>query len=126
MQLKSASSAEDCVEELKDGCGTAMYVAPEIAGGASRCSYGFPVDWWGLGCVLMEMVTGSAPFGDSDQMNKFEIFNKINNDSVSFPMFISTSLKALVSSLLDKDPKRRGAWSDVQSSAWTTGVSKQA
>ena len=35
-----------------------MYVAPEIAGGFTKNSHGFPVDWWGLGCVLMEMVTG--------------------------------------------------------------------
>jgi len=44
--------------KLQDGCGTAMYVAPEIAGGFTRNKHGYPVDWWGLGCVLMEMVTG--------------------------------------------------------------------
>jgi serine/threonine protein kinase len=44
--------------KLHDHCGTAMYLAPEIAGGSSRGSHGYPVDWWGLGCVLMEMVTG--------------------------------------------------------------------
>ena len=30
---------------LVDGCGTAMYVAPEIAGGFMKKQHGFPVDW---------------------------------------------------------------------------------
>lgn len=43
---------------LHDGCGTAMYVAPEIAGGHMKLAHGLPVDWWSLGCILYEMVTG--------------------------------------------------------------------
>ena len=42
---------------LNDGCGTAMYVAPEIANGSNR-GHGIPVDWWGLGIILYEMLTG--------------------------------------------------------------------
>ena len=62
--MKEALSDSPCPSptpssaQLQDGCGTAMYVAPEIAEGFSRGSHSFPVDWWGLGCVLMEMVTG--------------------------------------------------------------------
>ncbi len=57
-----------------------MYVAPEIASGKS--GHGFPVDWWSFGCVVYEMVVGSPPFGDSADMNKFEIFNNINSGNV--------------------------------------------
>ncbi len=35
---------------LQDGCGTAMYVAPEIASGFMKQPHGFPVDW--LVCVF--------------------------------------------------------------------------
>ena len=35
-----------------------MYLAPEIASGHSHSSHGYPVDWWGLGCVLFELVVG--------------------------------------------------------------------
>lgn len=53
------------------GCGTVMYMAPEIAAIANTAnnnnikngnsgSCGFPVDWWALGCVLMEMLTGEV------------------------------------------------------------------
>ena len=48
----------DPSSDLKDGCGTIMYMAPEIASG--KTTHGFPVDWWSLGVVLMEMVTGEA------------------------------------------------------------------
>ena len=45
---------------LHDGCGTAMYVAPEIASGHMKKAHGLPVDWWGLGCILYEMLVGKA------------------------------------------------------------------
>ncbi len=43
---------------LHDGCGTAMYVAPEITAGGNK-AHGLPVDWWGLGCIMFEMMTGN-------------------------------------------------------------------
>ena len=43
---------------LQDGCGTVMYMAPELVGKSQQSTHGYPVDWWALGCVLMEMITG--------------------------------------------------------------------
>ncbi|EED81525.1 predicted protein [Postia placenta Mad-698-R] len=48
----------------KDGCssecvGTRQYTAPEIIGGAE---YGRMVDWWSVGCLLFEMITGQVLF----------------------------------------------------------------
>lgn len=40
-------------------CGTPIYLAPEIY---LRRTYGFEVDWWSLGCVLYELVTGDPAF----------------------------------------------------------------
>lgn len=109
---------------LHDGCGTAMYVAPEIAGGFMKCAHSFPVDWWSLGCVLAEMVTGKAPFGDTDSTSKFEVFNNINQKPPNLPMrSCSSQLRVLLYGLLDKDPKKRFAWADVQKNAWLRDVS---
>ena len=37
-------------------CGTAAYLAPEII---RQAGYGTGVDWWALGMVLHEMLTGT-------------------------------------------------------------------
>jgi serine/threonine protein kinase len=40
-------------------CGTTEYLAPEII---KDKQYGTSVDWYSLGVVLLEMVTGNNPF----------------------------------------------------------------
>jgi serine/threonine protein kinase len=103
---------------LMDGCGTAMYVAPEIAEGFMKRAHGFPVDWWSLGCVLFEMLTGTAPFGDTEKMSKFEVFNNIAHRDVSCPLLWSKQLKDIVRGLLRKDPSTRFSWVNIELSEW--------
>lgn len=123
---------------LHDGCGTAMYVAPEIAGGNMKLSHGLPVDWWSLGCILYEMVVGAslcfvlfcfllndigeAPFGDTDKMSKFEIFNNINGAQVSFPLNVGGNFKSLIRGLLDKNQQQRFNFSAVKMHPWVAEV----
>lgn len=40
--------------------GTTLYQAPEIV---RKAKHGASVDWWALGVLLVEMVTGETPFG---------------------------------------------------------------
>jgi len=115
--------SEELTEEgLQDTVGTAMYVAPEIAGGKKGGTHSYQVDWWGLGCVLYEMIVGSAPFGDSDRMSKFEIFNNINNRSVSLPLSMNSALAELIRGLLHKNPVKRSSWKEVKSSSWVNDI----
>lgn len=102
---------------LQDGCGTAMYVAPEIASGFNQ-NHGHPVDWWGLGCVLVEMLTGEAPFGDTEKMSKFEIFNNINGNAPRLGMSMKSSIKTLAKGLLDKDQTKRFSFENVRKCEW--------
>lgn len=99
-----------------------MYIAPEVASGFMKGSHSFPVDWWALGVVLMEMVTGEAPFGDSDSLSKFEIFNNITEKKVNYPMLMSSSLKKLLKGLLEKNPDKRYSWQQISLSTWTEQV----
>jgi serine/threonine protein kinase len=64
--------------------GTTMYMAPELAlgPGAGR-KYGLGVDYWALGCVTYEMLTGEAPFGDQGDESKIIILQKIEAVKVS-------------------------------------------
>ena len=95
-------------DSLSGGCGTAMYIAPEIASGHNDKAHGFPVDWWASGIILYEFLTGRAPFGDSSDLTKFEILNNINAGKIKWPGTISKEAKVLIQSLLNPDPSKRG------------------
>lgn len=75
---------------------------------------------------IVFIFAGNAPFGDSDRMSKFEIFNNINNNSPSFPLGMSSAAKALITGLLVKDPGKRFGWKDVSAAAWLVEVRSQA
>lgn len=110
------------VDSLQDGCGTAMYVAPEIAGGSSKQRHGKPVDWWALGCILYEMLVGTAPFGDTDNKSKFEIFNNINAGNFSMPMHGSADVKGIIKGLLVVNAEARMNWKGIKESPWTSTI----
>jgi len=105
-------------EKLQDGCGTVMYMAPELVGKSQRNTHGFPVDWWALGCVLAEMIAGEAPFGNSESMNKFEIFNKISESPPSLPLLMGVSVKSLIKGLLNKSENLRYTYDIIVQSSW--------
>jgi len=82
-------------------CGTPEYLAPEVL---EDNQYGRQVDWWCLGIVIFEFLTGHVPFYSSDP-NK--LFLSILRDDVYYPSFMSPTAKSLISGLLTRDPNRR-------------------
>lgn len=46
-------------------CGTTEYLAPEII---KEKSYGVSVDWYSLGLVMFEMLTGGNPFKTGNEL----------------------------------------------------------
>ena len=54
-------------------CGTPEYLAPEIIMG-SKEGYGRSADWWALGILVYELLTGHPPFYD---MKPLGIYQKI-------------------------------------------------
>ena len=82
-------------------CGTPEYLAPEVVQGQP---YGLPVDWWSLGTILFEMLTGLPPFYDQ---NLHLMYEKIVRARVPYPHYLSQQSRSLLSSLLERDPERR-------------------
>ena len=51
-------------EKLSGLAGTMCYVAPEVI---NQEDYDYTADWWSLGCILFEMLTGTSPFYDDSK-----------------------------------------------------------
>jgi len=82
-------------------CGTPEYIAPEVL---KNQGHGMAVDWWGLGVMVYEFVTGTPPFQDEDIMG---IYRRIMKGQVYFPRYFGSDAKAFVKRLLNADLSQR-------------------
>ncbi|KAK9455474.1 kinase-like domain-containing protein [Dipodascopsis uninucleata] len=82
-------------------CGTPEYLAPELLLGQG---YTKTVDWWTLGVLLYEMLTGLPPFYDD---NTNEMYRKILQEPLRFPDDMDKNAKSLLTGLLERDPNKR-------------------
>lgn len=87
---------------LKSVCGTDLYLAPEMISG--KGTYGTSVDWWALGCLTFEMLTGDPPFYAKERK---ALYKMILNQNPKYSPFMSDTCVKLLKGMLDRNVERR-------------------
>jgi serine/threonine protein kinase len=100
-ELSSVGNSDEFLDSLK---GTLPWMAPEVV---LQQKYGKRADIWSLGCTLIELSTGQAPWGKLE--NFFQAMNKIgrSNDLPEIPTKISSNFKDFILKCLQRNPKDR-------------------
>lgn len=93
--------AVDEHDKCRSFLGTVEYMAPEVIQGAE---YGMAVDWWSLGALGFDLLTGAPPFTGN---NNAKIQEKILKQKLVLPYYLGPDAKDLLTRLLRKEPKKR-------------------
>ncbi|KAM8716277.1 hypothetical protein ACLKA7_003201 [Drosophila subpalustris] len=103
-------------------CGTPEYVAPEVI---LNRGHDISADYWSLGVLMFELLTGTPPFTGSDPMRTYNIILK-GIDAIEFPRNITRNASNLIKKLCRDNPAerlgyQRGGISEIQKHKWFDG-----
>ena len=87
-------------EKMYTICGTSFYLAPELI---KKQGYNCDADWWSLGCIMYELLSGNPPFKlEGNDINTLNFNQPLKMDNC-----FSEEAKDLINKLLVIDPKNR-------------------
>ncbi|KAA3456973.1 serine/threonine-protein kinase AtPK2/AtPK19-like [Gossypium australe] len=102
-------------------CGTTEYMAPEIL---QSKGHNKDADWWSVGILLYEMLTGQPPYTHA---NRQKLQQRIIQEKLKLPPFLTTEAHSLLKGLLQKEPSRRlgsgpGGGDEIKKHKWFRSI----
>ena len=117
-KLCDFGSAKLCSGRAYSFVGTAEYMAPEMV---RKTGHTAAVDWWGLGCVLFELLSGQGLFSG----RRDEVFSSIDRgvSETAFADLAFESASELVQGLCAQMPHLRlpmmnGGIDNIKTQSW--------
>lgn len=108
-------------DKLKTMCGTPLYCSPEVLflhlqGRTGLVGFeGGPADVWSIGVLIFALLTGCAPFDDS---NFQRLRHEVSRRSIAYPAHLSARVKGLLKLILVADPHMRPTVKDLLNYEW--------
>lgn len=88
-------------ERTNSFIGTMEYMAPEVIQGRG---HGKDVDWWSVGILLFEMMTGMPPF---NAKSRTQLQKQITVGKLKYPSFLSRHAQNFLKGVLTRDVDKR-------------------
>jgi len=119
VKLTDMGLAKVVVGKTFTTCGTPDYFAPELI--ASK-GHTLAVDWWTLGVLTFELMSGHPPFESATPM---QIYSKVQKgiNKVTFPKKLKGNIEQLVKGLChavpaERLPMKKGGTKNIKTQAW--------
>jgi serine/threonine protein kinase len=81
--------------------GSPYYMAPEVL---LMQGHDVQADWWSLGILIYEMITGLPPFYSKDTK---AAYHRLMSEPLEFKEHVSVQARELITGLLNTDPAKR-------------------
>uniref|UniRef100_A0A8D0G9H4 G protein-coupled receptor kinase n=1 Tax=Sphenodon punctatus TaxID=8508 RepID=A0A8D0G9H4_SPHPU len=92
-------------DSIRGRVGTVGYMAPEVL---NNQRYTLSPDYWGLGCLVYEMIAGQSPFrGRKEKVKREEVDRRVLETEEVYTNKFSEEAMSICKMLLTKDMKQR-------------------
>jgi len=122
IKLTDMGLAKVVIGKTYTTCGTPDYFSPELIASAGHTH---AVDWWTLGILTFELMSGHPPFESAAPM---QIYAKVTKgiNKVPFPPKLKGSCEDFVKGLCKKEPTdrlpmKKGGIANIQKHGWFSG-----
>jgi mitogen-activated protein kinase kinase kinase len=108
---KKIRKCQLCKEELcKSLKGSPYWMAPEVA---NRSGHSYPADIWSVGCLVIELVTGNAPWSSISRSVKEVLHLIVLGQTPPIPEGVSESCRSFIEICLKPNPSDRPSASQL-------------